>query len=92
MNIIFTENVKERKLTNLEQEWINDNKSNIVSFNVPSDLNVFGKDGKGVFYDYLDELSNKYDINVKVNSIGKVCRGEQKSHKGFHFEYVEVDE
>lgn len=34
----------------------------------------------------------KYGINVKVNSIGKVCRGEQKSHKGFHFEYVEVDE
>ena len=52
------------KLNISEKEWINDNKSNIVSFNVPSDLNVFGKDGKGVFYDYLDELSNKYDINV----------------------------
>ena len=52
------------KLNISEKEWINDNKSNIISFNVPSDLNVFGKDGKGVFYDYLDELSNKYDINI----------------------------
>lgn len=52
------------KLNISEKEWINDNKSNIISFNVPSELNVFGKDGKGVFYDYLDELSNKYDINI----------------------------
>ena len=35
---------------------------------------------------------DKYNINAKVNGIGRVCRGEQKSHKGFHFEYVEVDE
>ena len=50
----------------------------------------------GLIFDSLKDvkryLDNKYDINVKVNSIGKVCRGEQKSHKGFHFEYVEVDE
>lgn len=52
------------KLNISEKEWINDNKSNIISFNVPSELNVFGKDGKGVFYDYLDELSSKYDINI----------------------------
>lgn len=52
------------KLNISEKEWINDNKANIISFNVPSELNVFGKDGKGVFYDYIEDLSKKYNINI----------------------------
>lgn len=52
------------KLNISEKEWINENKSNIITFNVPSDLNVFGKDGKGVFYDYIDDLNKNYNINI----------------------------
>ena len=53
-----------------EKEWINTHKTNITSFNVPSDLNIFASTGKGVFYDFLDDLTKKYDL--KINKKKKI--------------------
>ena len=52
-----------------EKEWINAHKTNITSFNVPSDLNIFASSGKGVFYDFLDELTKKYDLKINKNVV-----------------------
>ncbi|MBE6161712.1 MAG: GGDEF domain-containing protein [Firmicutes bacterium] len=52
------------RLTVQEKEWITSNKNNIVSINVINDLNIFGKDGKGVYFDFLDSLSEKYLIQI----------------------------
>lgn len=52
-----------------EKEWINAHKTNITSFNVPSDLNIFASSGKGVFYDFLDDLTKKYDLKINKNVV-----------------------
>ncbi len=52
-----------------EKEWINTHKTNITSFNVPSDLNIFASSGKGVFYDFLDDLTKKYDLKINKNVV-----------------------
>ena len=55
------------RLSVTEKEWISNNKNNVISLNVINDLNVFGKDGKGVFFDFIDSLSEKY--NIQINSV-----------------------
>ena len=47
----------------LEKKWINDNKSNVVDISVFNDVPVFGKNGKGVIFDFLDDFTTKYGIN-----------------------------
>ncbi len=61
------------KLNLTEKEWLNNHKTSIITFNLPNDLNVFAKDGKGVFYDFLSglEKENEININKNINSIGE---------------------
>ena len=49
--------------TILEKKWINDNVSNIIDVSVYNDVPVFGKNGKGVIFDLLDDFTSKYGIN-----------------------------
>ncbi|MEG0794380.1 MAG: GGDEF domain-containing protein [Bacilli bacterium] len=55
------------KLTVDERKWINANISKVQNINVVNNANVFGKDGKGVFYSFLNDFSKEYDL--KVNPI-----------------------
>lgn len=55
------------KLTVLERNWINDNTNKVQNINVINSANVFGKNGKGVFYNFLEDFSKEY--NLKVNPI-----------------------
>ena len=56
-------NDKQRLSVN-EKQWLNANKNNVISVNVINDLNVFGKEGKGLFYDFLNSLSGNYNIEI----------------------------
>lgn len=56
-------NDKQRLSVN-EKQWLNVNKDNVISINVINDLNVFGKDGNGVFFDFLNSLSENYNIEI----------------------------
>ncbi|MGN1342769.1 MAG: diguanylate cyclase domain-containing protein [Bacilli bacterium] len=47
----------------LEKKWINDNTSNVLDVSVYNNIPVFGKNGKGVVFDLLDEFTNTYGIN-----------------------------
>ena len=47
----------------LEKKWINDNASNVIDVSVYNDVPVYGKNGKGVIFDFLNEFTEKYDIN-----------------------------
>jgi len=55
------------KLNLIEKEWLNAQKSSVISFNVPSDLNIFASSGKGVFYDFLDGFENEYEVSLNKN-------------------------
>ena len=47
----------------LEKKWINDNTSNVIDVSVYNDVPVYGKEGNGVIFDFLDEFTEKYNIN-----------------------------
>lgn len=53
-----------QRLSVTEKQWLNANKNNVISVNVINDLNVFGKEGKGLFYDFLNSLSENYNIEI----------------------------
>ena len=56
----------ENNLTIMEKTWINNNKNSVYSINVLNDVNVFGKNGNGVFFDFVNDLDE--DLDFKLNS------------------------
>ena len=57
----------ENSLSIKEKTWINNNKNSVYSINVPNDVNVFGKNGSGVFFDFINDLED--DLELKLNAI-----------------------
>lgn len=55
------------RLTPAQNEWINSNLNKIQNVSVVNDTNVFGMNGVGVFYDFINDFSNRYGL--KVNAI-----------------------
>ena len=54
----------ENKLTVEEKEWITENVNKVQNIYVPNNLDIFGKNGSGLFYDFLKDLEN--DENIKT--------------------------
>ncbi len=50
-----------------EKTWIDNNKNSVYSIYVPNDINVFGKNGSGVYYDFISDF--KEDIGLTLNNI-----------------------
>lgn len=49
-----------------EKKYIIDNKSKVISINVANDANVFGRDGVGVFYDFLKSFEKNNDLTFDI--------------------------
>ena len=64
--VIFTINIlnDENKLSVEEKEWITENINVVQNINVPNNLDVFGKNGSGVFFDFIHSLETEYGIDV----------------------------
>ena len=56
----------ENSLTIMEKTWINNNKNSVYTINVLNDVNIFGKNGNGVFFDFVNNLDE--DLELKLNS------------------------
>lgn len=54
----------ENKLTVEEKEWITENVNVVQNINVPNNLDIFGKSGNGVFFDFIKSLETEYNLNV----------------------------
>jgi len=69
--VIITINVlgNENKLSSEERTWINDNINTVQNINVSKDLNIFSKDGSGVFYTFLNDFSNEYGIQLNIVTV-----------------------
>lgn len=54
------------KLTIGEKKWLDEARSTskVINVNVENDIDVFGKDGSGIFYDLLDDIAEKYNLNI----------------------------
>ena len=63
----------ENNLTIKERTYINNARSSLIDINVLSTSNVFGNNGRGVFYDFLDSFESEYNLSfnkiyITVNS------------------------
>ena len=76
MNVLKDEN----KLTVKEKEWINNNLSTVQNVNIINNLSVFGANGSGVFYDFINDMSKEYGL--KINPI-TYNNGESSVSHGF---------
>ena len=52
------------KLTVAERNWVNENIGTIQNINVINNVNVFGKDGSGVFYDFIEDFEEEYGLSI----------------------------
>ena len=52
-------------LSNTEKKWLDNNSAKVLSVTIPNDIPVFGSTGAGVFFDFVDYLSD--DLNIKIN-------------------------
>ena len=54
------------RLTINEKKWIDQNHSTnkVININVLNNAYVFGYNGSGVFYDFLNDFSTKYGLNI----------------------------
>ena len=50
-----------------EKNWISENKNNVLSVSVANNINIFGKEGEGIFFDFLDDFANNY--NMQINPV-----------------------
>ncbi len=53
-------------LNSYEKEWIASNSTKIQNISVVNDQNLFGKNGSGIFYDFLNDFGEKYNINLNI--------------------------
>lgn len=53
----------------IEKKWLDDNKTSVISINLYNDLNTFGYNGTGVFYDFIDDFSKEYGLNFNKNAL-----------------------
>ncbi len=65
--IVFLITFSKLNLTTSERKWIDDNITSTLNINIVNDANIFGSNGEGVFYDFLDDFSMFY--NLKINPI-----------------------
>lgn len=70
----------ENNLTVAEKRWINNNISTVQNINLANDLDVFSKNGKGIFYDFVTDFGENY--NLKINLI-TATNTELSSKNGF---------
>ena len=61
----FYNNIDQTALTVLEKKYLQDNKANSIDFLVINDYPLYGINGEGVFFSFLDnfEKENKIEFN-----------------------------
>lgn len=52
------------KLTVAERNWVNESIGTIQNINVVNNVNVFGKNGSGVYYDFIKDFETEYGLNI----------------------------
>ena len=70
------------KLTVAEKEWLTENINNIQNVYVLNNVDVYGKNGTGVFYDFITDLSKENINKITFND------GEEVSTKSFKIVYT----
>ena len=60
-------NNKDKYALSLEEnKWIENNKQNVIDIAVINDIPLVSYDGEGIFYSYIDYLTNKLNLNFNA--------------------------
>ncbi len=54
----------------MEKKWLKDNSNNVIDVSIYNDIPIYGKNGEGVSFDFLNTFSEKY--NVEFNKISYI--------------------
>lgn len=65
--IIFNYSSDENSLSIKEKKWVTDNINNVIDVNVFNNIPLYGYNGSGISFSFLDSFTNKY--NIKFNKI-----------------------
>ena len=65
--VLLTTPDKDTTLTALEKRWVEQNKNKIINIAVLNNIPIFGTEGEGVFFDYIDDFQK--DIKLEFNKV-----------------------
>ena len=51
-----------------EMEWVNENRGTLIQIDIPNNINVFGYNGNGVFFDFFESLENYTELRFHKNA------------------------
>ena len=54
------------KLSVEEKEWLAANINNVQNVHVLNNVDIYGKNGSGVFYDFIDSFEKEYGIDINI--------------------------
>lgn len=57
-------------LSIIEKNWINNNANNIIDVSIYNDVPIYGQNGEGIAFSYLEEFTNSYGI--KFNKVSYI--------------------
>lgn len=60
---IFNYTKDDNSLSIVEKKWITDNVNNVIDINIYNDIPIYGYNGNGIIFDYLESFTDKYNIN-----------------------------
>ena len=67
----------------LEKRWIEKNASKVIDVSIINDLPLFGEEGDGVFFDFVNDFEK--ETNLKVNLIPYLMK-KTTNENGYYFE------
>ena len=70
----------DNKLDVGEKEWIADNSNNVQNIYVVNNIDILGKNGNGVIFDFLDSLKQEYGLDINPITYNT---GEQIGDRAF---------
>ena len=65
--VVYFSFQNKNRLTTDEKEWLTQSVSKVQNIHVINNENIFGNNGKGLFYSFIDDFQKKY--NIAINSI-----------------------
>lgn len=72
----------------LEKNWINNHNSNVVDISVYNDVPIYGQDGEGIIFSYLEKFTESY--GVEFNKISYLIDND-KNIKNVAFRILDYD-
>ena len=91
VGVYFYYNKQDAKnsLTVTEKQWVEENKSNIVDFEIINDYPLYGMNGEGVFFKFIEDFEQ--DVGLEFNKTSYLKEDEPKS-TSFRFQILNNDE